>query len=138
MTQYKYKINGKEYEVTINSVSESNAQVTVNGNSYEVEMIKDANPVETVYTRPARAASQPSAGPSPSEIDKSLRSPLPGTILAIKVKVGESVKEGQPLAILEAMKMENEILSEHDGIVTEIHVEKGDNVLEGAVIVSIK
>lgn len=138
MTQYKYKINGKEYEVTINSVSESNAQVTVNGNSYEVEMIKNANPVETVYTRPARAASQQSEGPSPSEIDKSLRSPLPGTILAIKVKVGESVKEGQPLAILEAMKMENEILSEHDGIVTEIHVEKGDNVLEGAVIVSIK
>lgn len=138
MTQYKYKINGKEYEVTINSVSENNVQVTVNGNSYEVEMIKEANPVETVCTRPSRTASQPSAGPSPSEIDKSLRSPLPGTILAIKVKVGESVKEGQPLAILEAMKMENEILSEHDGIVTEIHVEKGDNVLEGAVIVSIK
>lgn len=138
MTQYKYKINGKEYEVTINTVSENNAQVTVNGNSYEVEMIRDANPVETSYTQPARAASRQSEESTPSEIDKSLRSPLPGTILAIKVKVGEAVKEGQPLAILEAMKMENEILSEHDGTVTDINVEKGDNVLEGAVIVSIK
>ena len=70
-------------------------------------------------------------------MDKSLRSPLPGTILAIKVKVGDQVKEGQALAILEAMKMENEILSEHDGTVTAINVEKGDSVLEGAVIVSI-
>ena len=59
-------------------------------------------------------------------------------ILAIKVKIGDTVREGQPVAVLEAMKMENEILSEHDGIVTEIHVEKGETVLEGAVIVTIK
>lgn len=138
MTQYKYKINGKEYEVTIHSVSECNAQVTVNGTSYDVEMVKEEKPVQTVSSRPARPVSMQSEAAAPAAVDKSLRSPLPGTIIAIKVKVGDAVREGQTIAVLEAMKMENEILSEHDGTVTAVNVEKGDNVLEGAVIVSIK
>lgn len=138
MTQYKYKINGKEYEVTINSLSEDHADVIVNGTLYDVEMIKEEKSIETVSSRPVRQVSQQSEETAPVHVDKSLRSPLPGTILAIKVKVGDTVKEGQTIAILEAMKMENEILAEHDGVVTEINVEKGDNVLEGAVIVSIK
>ena len=135
MTSYKYKINGKEYEVTIYSVSETNAQVTVNGASYEVEMIQEEKPQDPIYKRPSIPARE--AAPH-AEADKSLKSPLPGMILAIKVKVGDTVREGQPVAVLEAMKMENEILSEHDGIVTEIHVEKGETVLEGATIVTIK
>ena len=135
MTSYKYKINGKEYEVTINSVSETNAQVTVNGASYEVEMIKEEKPQDPIYKRPSIPARE--AAPH-AEADKSLKSPLPGMILTIKVKVGDTVREGQPVAVLEAMKMENEILSEHDGTVTEIHVEKGETVLEGATIVTIK
>ncbi len=135
MTSYKYKINGKEYEVTINSVSETNAQVTVNGASYEVEMIQEEKPQDPIYKRPSIPARE--AAPH-AEADKSLKSPLPGMILAIKVKVGDTVREGQPIAVLEAMKMENEILSEHDGTVTEIHVEKGETVLEGATIVTIK
>ena len=135
MTSYKYKINGKEYEVTINSVSETNAQVTVNGASYEVEMIKEEKPQDPIYKRPSIPARE--AAPH-AEADKSLKSPLPGMILAIKVKIGDTVREGQPVAVLEAMKMENEILSEHDGIVTGIHVEKGETVLEGATIVTIK
>jgi biotin carboxyl carrier protein len=138
MTQYKYKINGKEYEVTINSLSENHADVIVNGTSYDVEMIMEEKSVETVSSRPVRQVSQHSEEAVPAHVDKSLKSPLPGTILAIKVKVGDTVKEGQTIAILEAMKMENEILAEHDGIVTAINVEKGDNVPEGAVIVSIK
>ena len=135
MTSYKYKINGKEYEVTINSVSETNAQVTVNGASYEVEMIQEEKPQDPIYKRPSIPARE--AAPH-AEADKSLKSPLPGMILAIKVKVGDTVREGQPVAVLEAMNMENEILSEHDGTVTEIHVEKGETVLEGATIVTIK
>lgn len=135
MTSYKYKINGKEYEVTINSVSETNAQVTVNGASYEVEMIKEEKTQDPIYQRPSIPALE--AAPH-AEADKSLKSPLPGMILAIKVKIGDTVREGQPVAVLEAMKMENEILSEHDGIVTGIHVEKGETVLEGATIVTIK
>lgn len=137
MTQYKYRINGKDYEVTINSVSDGNAQVTVNGKAYQVEMVREEIPAENIVPAPVRAVSQRNHEPIAADVDKSLRSPLPGTILAIKVKVGDQVKEGQTLAILEAMKMENEILSEHDGTVTAINVEKGDSVLEGTVIVSI-
>ena len=137
MTQYKYRINGKDYEVTINSVSDGNAQVTVNGKAYHVEMVREEIPAENIVPAPVRAVSQRNQEPIAADVDKSLRSPLPGTILAIKVKVGDQVKEGQTLAILEAMKMENEILSEHDGTVTAINVEKGDSVLEGTVIVSI-
>ena len=137
MTQYKYRINGKDYEVTINSVSDGNAQVTVNGKAYQVEMVREEIPAENIVPAPVWAVSQRNHEPIAADVDKSLRSPLPGTILAIKVKVGDQVKEGQTLAILEAMKMENEILSEHDGTVTAINVEKGDSVLEGTVIVSI-
>ena len=111
MTQYKYKINGKEYEVTINSLSENHADVIVNGTSYDVEMIMEEKSVETVSSRPVRQVSQHSEEAVPAHVDKSLKSPLPGTILAIKVKVGDTVKEGQTIAILEAMKMENEILA---------------------------
>jgi biotin carboxyl carrier protein len=139
MTQYKYKINGKEYTVTIDSVSDENAQVTVNGKSFDVEMLATKEQAaEESYTpitrvQPISVMTQPS---QPKE--KSVKSPLPGTILSIKVKIGETVKEGQTLAVLEAMKMENEIQAEHDGVVSEIHVEKGDSVLEGTVILTIK
>jgi biotin carboxyl carrier protein len=138
MTQYKYRINGKEYEVTINSVSEDGAQVTVNGKAYGVEIVKEEKAEENASPLPLRPIVRKEDKAEPSQADKSLRSPLPGTILAIKVKVGDIVKEGQTVAILEAMKMENEILSEHDGTVTSVNVEKGDSVLEGTVIVSIK
>jgi biotin carboxyl carrier protein len=64
-------------------------------------------------------------------------SPLPGVIIAVKVNVGDAVKAGQTVAVLEAMKMENDIQAECDGTVTAVKVAKGDSVLEGAVIVTI-
>ena len=67
-----------------------------------------------------------------------IRSPLPGVITAIKVKVGDKVTSGQEVVVLEAMKMENAIEVEFDGTVTEIHVTKGDSVLEGAAILKIQ
>ena len=66
-----------------------------------------------------------------------MTSPLPGVIIAVKVNVGDSVKAGQEVAVLEAMKMENSIEATQDGTVTAIHVAKGDSVLEGAAIVTI-
>lgn len=67
----------------------------------------------------------------------SITAPLPGVILSIKVNVGDMVKAGQTVAVLEAMKMENDILTEHDGTVRSINVEKGDSVLEGTIIITI-
>lgn len=69
---------------------------------------------------------------------KEITSPLPGVITAIKVKAGDAVKSGQVVAVLEAMKMENDLLVETDGTVREVKVEKGDSVLEGAVIITFE
>lgn len=145
MKTYKFKINGNEYNVAINSVDGTNASVTVNGTDYQVELENaPAAPVQTApaaapVAAPAPAAPAASAAPKPaaSGAGKAVTSPLPGVIIAVKVNVGDSVKTGQEVAVLEAMKMENSIEATQDGTVTAIHVAKGDSVLEGAAIVTI-
>ena len=143
MKTYKFKINGNEYNVAINSVEGTNASVTVNGTDYHVELENaPAAPVQPAPAAPVAAApvqAAPAAAPKPasSGAGKAVTSPLPGVIIAIKVNVGDSVKAGQEVAVLEAMKMENSIEAEHDGTVTAIHVAKGDSVLEGAAVVTI-
>ena len=143
MKQYTFKINGNEYNVEINSVEGSNASVTVNGTAYQVEL--ENAPAAPVQAAPAPVSAAPApvqaapAAPKPaaSGAGKAVTSPLPGVIIAVKVNVGDAVKAGQEVAVLEAMKMENSIEATHDGTVTAIHVAKGDSVLEGASIVTI-
>lgn len=145
MKTYRFKINGNEYNVAINSVDGTNASVTVNGTDYQVELENaPAAPVQTApaaapVAAPAPAAPAASAAPKPaaSGAGKAVTSPLPGVIIAVKVNVGDRVKAGQEVAVLEAMKMENSIEATQDGTVTAIHVAKGDSVLEGAAIVTI-
>jgi len=143
MKTYKFKINGNEYNVEINSVEGSNASVTVNGTAYQVELENaPAAPVQAapapVSAAPAPAQAAPAAPkPAASGAGKAVTSPLPGVIIAVKVNVGDAVKAGQEVAVLEAMKMENSIEATHDGTVTAIHVAKGDSVLEGAAVVTI-
>ena len=143
MKTYKFKINGNEYNVEINSVEGSNASVTVNGTAYQVELENaPAAPVQAaqapVSSAPAPVQSAPAAPkPAASGAGKAVTSPLPGVIIAVKVNVGDAVKAGQEVAVLEAMKMENSIEATHDGTVTAIHVAKGDSVLEGAAVVTI-
>lgn len=143
MKTYKFKINGNEYNVAINSVEGKNASVTVNGTDYQVELEEApaAAPVQAPAAAPVQAAPSPApapaAAPAPSGTGKAVTSPLPGVIIAVKVNVGDTVKAGQEVAVLEAMKMENSIEATHDGKVTAINVAKGDSVLEGAPIVTI-
>ncbi|MBQ6709686.1 MAG: acetyl-CoA carboxylase biotin carboxyl carrier protein subunit [Bacteroidales bacterium] len=145
MKTYKFKINGNEYNVAINSVEGTNASVTVNGTDYQVELEDapaapvQAAPATAPAAAPAQAAPAAPAAPKPaaSGAGKAVTSPLPGVIITVKVNVGDSVKAGQEVAVLEAMKMENSIEAEHDGTVTAIHVAKGDSVLEGAAVVTI-
>lgn len=88
----------------------------------------------------APVAEVPVAVPSPKKTalsGKSVLAPLPGVIVEIKVGVGDVIKAGQMVAVLEAMKMENEIQAEYDGTVTAVNVAQGDSVLEGAVIAVI-
>lgn len=142
MKEYKFKINGKEYNVAVNGVEGNNASVTVNGVSYNVEMEGGAPAVQAAPVQSAApaaaAAPQASAPAAPkSGAGKDIVSPLPGVIISIDVKEGQAVKRGEKVAVIEAMKMENEILSECDGTVTAIYVSKGDSVLEDAKIMTI-
>ena len=145
MKQYRFKINGNQYNVDINSVEGNIASVSVNGTSYQVELEDapaapvQAVPVQTSVITPVAAPVQAASAPKPaaSGVGKPVTSPLPGVIIAVKVNVGDSVKAGQEVAVLEAMKMENSIEAVQDGTVTAIHVAKGDSILEGAAIVTI-
>ena len=135
MKTYKFKINGNEYEVAVNSVADGLAEVTVNGNQYQVEMAEaSSDPVQQSVASVAPVQKVPV--PSYAE-GKAVVSPLPGVIIAVKVNVGDVVKAGQTVAVLEAMKMENDIQAECDGRVTAVNVVNGDSVLEGAELVTI-
>lgn len=138
MKKYNFKINGKEYAVTIGEAEGKNLTVNVNGADYQVELENApvAAPVQAAPVAQAAPAA-PAAAPKPAGAGTTVKSPLPGIIISIDVKEGQAVKRGQKVAVIEAMKMENDILAEQDGTVTAIHANKGDSVLEGADIVTI-
>lgn len=146
MKEYKFKINGNDYNVVINSTNGNLADVTVNGVSYQVEMENAMPAAAPVQAAPVAApVAAPQAAPvqaaapaaKPAGEGKPVTSPLPGVIIEVSVKEGDTVAAGQKVAVLEAMKMENEIQADRAGVVTKINVSKGDSVLEGAAIVTI-
>ena len=145
MKQYKYRINGSLYNVVVNKTTDDIAEVEVNGTPYTVEIEKKSKKQKTSpFKKPAQA---PTAHPAPSpQVTKqpsaaganSLTSPLPGVILDISCSVGDTVKKGQKLMILEAMKMENNIMADRDGVIKEIKVQSGTTVLEGTELIVIE
>ena len=101
--------------------------------------LHDALPICPVARPAAPAAAAPIAKPASASGGKSgVKSPLPGVILEVKVNVGDTVKKGQTIIILEAMKMENNINADRDGKITAIQVSKGESVLEGTDLVIIE
>jgi len=143
MKTYKFKINGNDYEVMVNSVEGNTADVTVNGTGYKVEMENaPAAPAAAPKSEPAAAPAPVAAAPAAPAAKaagegQTVTSPLPGLIIEVSVKEGQAVKAGQKVAVIEAMKMENEIQAPADGTVTAVLVGKGDSVLEGAPVVKI-
>lgn len=152
MKQYKYTINGAQFDVTIDSIVGSKAKVEVNGIPFEVEMqgsslVEEALP--TVSTEAAAASAAPAAAPAaepaaPAAAAKSgpgagapVKASLPGVVTKILVKEGQGVKKGETVLVLEAMKMENNITAEADGTVTGICVSAGDSVMEGTTLITI-
>ena len=134
MKQYKYRVNGKNYDVAIDEINGKNAKVTVNGISYDVEIEGEAGeglaPLSGIDAISAGASAAPVKGTP-------VKAPLPGTVTDIKVAVGDAVKKGQTVVVLEAMKMQNNINAESDGTITSVTVTKGDTVNEGATLVTI-
>jgi biotin carboxyl carrier protein len=144
MKQYKFKINGTEYAVDILGVEDGLAKVAVNGAKYRVEVdglgVSPTGKTPKVTKTQVVGAPMVSPAPDRKQVATSagtVKAPLPGVILSIDVKVGEMVKVGQRLLVLEAMKMETNIDSDREGIVHDIRIGKGDSVLEGDVMMTI-
>ena len=142
MKEYKYKINGTVYNVTVGDIENNMAQVEVNGTPYKVEMEHTVAPVAVSTPRPSAAPRTVSgekviAKPTTTGGAGAIKAPLPGVVLDIKVNVGDAVNAGDTVVILEAMKMENNINADKSGVVKSISVNKGDSVLEGAELLII-
>lgn len=147
MKEYKIKINGNDYTVAVKDLEDNKASVSVNGLDYEVDIEgvqskpKAPKIVQQPQSQPVAQMSAPvaarPAAPVAAGSGSAVRSPLPGVILEVNVKVGDTVKAGQQVMVLEAMKMENSIESTFAGVVKSIDKGKGDSVLEGEVLITI-
>lgn len=144
MKKFNFKINGNDYHVQVKNIEGDTAEIEVNGTTYEVEIEKKlAQPITPKLVRERAVPS--------TDVDKStvkttkpapkagggIKSPLPGTILEVFVKVGDKVKMGDKLLLLEAMKMENKIDADKPGTVKELVVKQGDTVMEGDLLLVI-
>ena len=105
-------------------------KVNVNGTAYEVE-IEEMAGAPTVAAAPVAASA---AAPAASGAGESITSPMPGNILAVNVTAGQAVKKGDVLMVLEAMKMENEIMCPRDGVVASVNTSKGASVESGTLL----
>ena len=147
MKQYKYTINGTQFDVTIDSINGSQAKVEVNGIPFEVTMHGSSlveEDLPTVSTEgaaaPAASAAEPAAAPAAkgaAGAGTPVKAPLPGVVTKVLVQNGQAVKKGETVLVLEAMKMENNINAECDGAITGICVAPGDSVKEGTTLLTI-
>lgn len=146
MKKFKFTIKGNAYDVEILNIEENVAEVQVNGTVYAVEVDKNIQQTKTpilvrtpvVPSTDVSPSTQKTSSPQTPKGGGTIKSPLPGVILNIAVKVGDTVQMGQKIITLEAMKMENNINSDKEGKVAAIKVKKGDTVMEGDVLVVIE
>lgn len=140
MKDYKYTINGNKYEVAIGDIVDNIADVTVNGEVFKVEMEKEPEPEKKkVVVKPVAQPVAPVNTNNPrANMNNALKAPLPGIITEIKVNVGDDVKIGDTVVVLEAMKMANNLEAEKGGKVTSILVQEGESVMEDTPLVVIE
>ena len=141
MKEYKYTIDGQEYVVAIGDIVDNVASVTVNGEEFKVEMEPEQEPEkkEVVLGQPAQQDSEENVTSAANvNTANAVKAPLPGVITEIKVAVGDEVKAGDVVIVLEAMKMANNLEAEKDGKVTAICVKTGESVLEDSPLVVIE
>lgn len=163
--KYQLTIAGKNFDVDVNAVDKGFARVVVNGRPYDVAIKKSEGELATALAAEARpavassrapepkpvahkpAAPKPEAAPKPAAAPASgkpatggagaLKAPIPGVVTDIKVSVGDQVLEGETVVILEAMKMENDLVAQVSGTIAEIRVQKGQQVSTGDVLLVI-
>lgn len=145
MKNFKFTIQGNKYDVNVVNVEENIVEIEVNGATYKVEVDKVISQSKT--PKLVRSVAVPTTDSVPSQQKTSpptapkglglVKSPLPGVIINVHIKEGDTVKVGAKLITLEAMKMENNINADKEGIIKSIKVKSGDSVLEGDVLIEI-
>ncbi|HHV31707.1 biotin/lipoyl-containing protein [Caproiciproducens sp. LBM24188] len=137
MKNLKITVNGVAYDVQVEEVSASAPASPAPAAAPAAPAAPVSAPAAPKAETPAPAPAAAPAAPVPSDAEL-ISCPMPGTIVSVNVKAGQAVKKGDVLLILEAMKMENEIMAPHDAVVAAIHVNKGDSVESGTPLVSLQ
>lgn len=140
MKKFEFTIKGHKYEVVVNDFDKNIANIEVNGTSYEVEVHNEVKVTKTPKLIRQPVVLKPGEGTIAKKSGGiiKVKAPLPGSIFKLKVAVGDVVKKDDVLLIMEAMKMENNILSEKDGVVKYIKVEVGDTVLQEDLLMELE
>jgi glutaconyl-CoA/methylmalonyl-CoA decarboxylase subunit gamma len=151
MKKYVLEIGEKEYTAEVKELTTEYAKVDIDGSEYHVklkelgrkmgalptiESVKPVTPAGSVSAAPTQSKAAKPAAPAGAD-EENVKAPLPGLILEVKVNVGDKVKSGQNLLVMEAMKMENLVQAPHDGRIDKIFVNKGDSVAEGDLLTQI-
>lgn len=143
--RYKITVDGTSHDVEMGYVSESPVRVNVDGVDYDVEVpgkpVRGATPARP--SAPARPISQPSASASPttpthSTGANSMTAVMPGRVLSVAVSIGDSVNRGDLVCVIEAMKMEQQIGANRDGVISAVHISGGDSVAHGQILVEFE
>ena len=148
MKKFKFIIDGASYSVNVKSVEGNQAEIEVNGKNYSVGLEQEVNTLKTpilvrkeVVTKPGEnkiAAKTAPMPPSDKPSANGIKAPLPGSIIRVVAKVGDTVKEGDLLLVMESMKMENNILSEKNGVIKRINVEAGQGVMQDDILMELE
>ncbi len=140
MKTYKFKVNENGYTVNVKSHEDNIINLEVNGTNYAVKMSKEIKKTKTptlVRSASKRPAEPLKVSPTASQTTKVV-APIPGVVLSLDVKVGDTLKVGDRMLVLEAMKMENNIVCEKAGTVTAINVAVGQQVLQDQAMIELE
>ena len=134
MKNFKFKIDGVDYEVSVNELGGNNAEVVVNGKSFNVELDNE----QPTASAPVARVAQSAAAPAGKKVAANIKAPLPGSIIKVLVSNGQSVKRGDVLLTMESMKMENNVCAESDGTIKNVLVKQGQNVMQDDVLIEFE
>lgn len=141
MKKFDFSINGNKYHVHIKDIDDNIASIEVNGTPYSVEIEQEVKKVKTPKLIRHEVKPKPGEGQivkKSSTGGHQVQAPLPGNIFKILTKEGDTVSKGDTLLIMEAMKMENNVMADKDGTVKEIKVKEGDAVLQSDVLIVLE
>lgn len=138
MKNFKFRINGNQYEVEMLEIDGNKARIEVNGTVYDVEMLREIARVKTVAPAPQARVAPREVRPAAEKAKGNrteIKAPLPGVIIKVLARPGDEIKAGQILCTLETMKMENAIKAEKDGTVTAVNIAAGQSVLQDETLI---